>query len=424
MPNTPIDNLSGSTFSSYQKGVVAILAFLQFTIILDFMILSPLGAMLMPALKISTSEFGLVVSAYAFSAGASGFLAGGFADRFDRKRLLMFFYCGFILGTLLCGLAPTYPLLLAARMVTGIFGGVIGSIVFAITTDLFPMSMRGRVMGVIQTAFAGSQILGIPLGLFFANHWGWHAPFIMIVVVSSLAGIAIALYLKPIDAHLGAHPKRNPFKHLFDTVTNPHYLLPFTTTALLSTGGFMLMPFGSAFSVNNLGISLEQLPVVYMATGLSSIIAGPMIGRLADKLGKFKVFLGGSILSIVMILIYTRLGPSTVATLIIVSIIMFVGISARMISCQALMSAVPEPHSRGSFMSVSSSIQQVAGGLASVLAGLIVVQHEHGPLEHFDRLGYVVSTAIVITVVALYFVDQGISSRARASIGAPVGLGH
>jgi predicted MFS family arabinose efflux permease len=156
----------------------------------------------MPALNISPSQFGIVVSAYAFSACLSGILSAGFADRYDRKKLLLFFYTGFILGTLFCGIAPNFYFLLAARMVTGIFGGVIGSIVLAISTDLFPFNMRGRVMGFLQSAFAASQILGIPLGLFFSNLWGWHSPFIMIVVVGTLVGLVIFKYLKPVDAHI------------------------------------------------------------------------------------------------------------------------------------------------------------------------------------------------------------------------------
>ena len=178
----------GATFTRYQKFVIAMLAFLQFTIILDFMIISPLGAMMMPTLHITPQQFGLAVSSYAFSAGVSGLLAAGFADRFDRKRLLLFFYAGFMLGTLLCGLATTYPLLLVARIVTGLFGGVIGSVVLAIATDLFPLEMRGRVMGFIQTAFAASQVLGLPAGLYFANHWDWHAPFLAIIAVAVPAG--------------------------------------------------------------------------------------------------------------------------------------------------------------------------------------------------------------------------------------------
>src|SRR5437764_431844 len=186
-----------AAFTRYQVFVIAVLAFLQFTIILDFMIISPLGAMMMPTLHITPQQFGLAVSYYALSAGFSGLLAAGFADRFDRKRLLLFFYGGFMLGTLFCGLAQTYPMLLAARIVTGLFGGVIGSVVLAIATDLFPLEMRGRVMGFIQTAFAASQVLGLPAGLYFANHWDWHAPFLAIIAVAVPAGLVIARRMKP-----------------------------------------------------------------------------------------------------------------------------------------------------------------------------------------------------------------------------------
>ena len=349
-------------FTSYQKFVVAILAFLQFTIILDFMILSPLGAMLMPALQITPSQFGLVVSVYAFSAGISGFLAAGFADRFDRKKLLLFFYAGFVVGTLFCGLAPTFHLLLVARMVTGVFGGVLGSIVFAITTDLFTFDMRGRVMGFIQTAFAGSQVLGIPLGLYLSNRWGWHMPFLMIVAVSSVVWVMIWLRLKPIDTHLALHPDRKPFHHLIATVSNPGYLQAFATTALLSTGGYMLMPFGSAFTVHNLGIDITRLPMIYLVTGLCAIFTGPLVGRASDALGKFNVFFFGTVLSIIMVLIYTNLGVTPIGMVMLVNVVMFVGIFSRMIPSQALMSAIPDPASRGSFMSVGASVQQMAGG--------------------------------------------------------------
>src|SRR6478736_6212473 len=175
-------------FTRYQKFVVAVLAFLQFTIILDFMIISPLGAIMLPELHIETKRFGAVVSVYALSAAVSGLLAAGFADRFDRKKLLLFFYSGFTVGTLLCGLAPTYEFLLGARIVTGIFGGVIGSISMAIIADLFPLEVRGRVMGTIQTSFAASQVMGLPLGVFLSNKWGWHAPFIMIFVIGVPVG--------------------------------------------------------------------------------------------------------------------------------------------------------------------------------------------------------------------------------------------
>src|SRR6187431_3307907 len=207
-----------STFSKYQIFIIVILAILQFSVILDFMVLSPLGAILLPALNITTRQFGLVVSAYAFSAGASGLLAAGFADRFDRKRLLLFFYAGFLLGTLLCGIASSYTFLLGARIVTGLFGGVIGSISMAIVADLFPLEVRGRVMGSVQTAFAASQVMGVPLGVFLSNHWGWHAPFLLIVLVSSCVGVVIIKQLRPIDGHLKLQARTGSFAHLGKTL--------------------------------------------------------------------------------------------------------------------------------------------------------------------------------------------------------------
>lgn len=399
-------------FTGYQKFVVAVLAFLQFTIILDFMIMSPLGAMMMPALNITPSQFGVVVSAYAFSAGIAGLLAAGFADRFDRKRLLLFFYGGFLLGTLLCGIAPDFHSLLAARIITGLFGGVIGSIAFAIITDLFSMEKRGRVMGFVQTAFAASQILGIPVGLYLSNKWGWHAPFLMIVLISAIVGVFIIIYLKPIDAHLKLQVDRNAFRHLQATIAEPRYLLAFGATALLSIGGFMLMPFGSAFTVHNLGISLENLPMVYLITGLAAIFIGPLVGKASDTFGKFRVFTVGSLLSMIMVVYYTNMGPSSLVAVICVNVLMFVSIFSRMIPSQAMTSAIPDAASRGSFMSVSSSLQQIAGGFASVIAGFIVVQRADGIIEHFDTLGYVMVGTATASLWMMYKIHKMISKKA------------
>lgn len=398
-------------FTPYQKFVVAALAFLQFTIILDFMILSPLGAILMPALNITASQFGWVVSAYAFSAGGAGFLAAGYADRFDRKKMLLFFYAGFILGTLFCGLAPDYHFLLMARIVTGLFGGVLGSIVFAITTDLFPYEMRGRVMGLLQTAFAASQILGIPFALYLSNAWGWHAPFMLIVAFGVLAGGLIFWKLKPINAHLTMRSERNAFSHLLHTMSQPRYLQGFAAVALLSTGGFMMMPFGSNFNVHNLGVSLNDLPLVYMFTGLSSIIMGPVMGKLSDRFGKFQTFLLGSIITVATVLVYTRMSIVPLWAVMLVSAVMFTGIAARMISSSALMSALPTPGDRGSYMSISSSIQQISGGIAAAIAGLIVVQTADGPLEHFDILGDVVIGTTLISLVMMFGISRYIMAH-------------
>jgi len=400
-----------TTFTSYQKLVLAVLAFLQFTIILDFMVLSPLGAILMPALQISTSQFGLVVSAYAFSAGASGFLAAGFADRFDRKKLLLFFYTGFLVGTLLCGIASSFHFLLVARVVTGVFGGVIGSIVFAIITDLYPFQMRGRVMGIIQTAFAASQVLGIPFSLYLANRWGWHSPFLLIVMIGLAAGLLIMFKIQPVNAHLKAKPDKKALHHLVHTISTPRYVQGFATTALLSIGGFMMMPFSSAFSVYNLGVKMDDLPLVYIGSGVASMVMGPLIGRISDRVGKLQTFLAGSLLTICVILVYTRLGLIPLAAVIGISVLMFVGINARMISSSALMSALPTQTDRGAYMAISSSLQYVSGGIGATVGGLIVVQSASGAIEHFDTLGNVVVASSLITAVMMVWISAHLKSR-------------
>ncbi len=397
--------------TSYQKFVIAVLAFIQFTVILDFLILSPLGAIVLPELHVATSQFGLLVSAYAFSASVSGFLTAGFADKFDRKKLLIFFYGGFILGTALCGMAGSYPFLLAARVVTGLFGGVIGSIAMAIAADLFPLELRGRVMGIVQTAFAASQIMGLPIGLYLSNLWGWHAPFLMIAGIGAAVGVVIMLGLKPVDAHLKVKNDRNAFLHLFKTVTLPVYLRGFAATVLLSAGGFMLMPFGSTFLVNNVGISMRDLPMIYLVTGISSIIAGPVLGRLSDSVGKFPVFCFGTILGMIMVTIYCHLGITPLYLVILVNVLLFLGISARMVSTSALISAVPDMKDRGAFMSVNSSVQQLAGALGSGMAGLVVVQTSTGKLEGYSLLGYVVAAAMLITIVLMYSVHKIVATK-------------
>jgi predicted MFS family arabinose efflux permease len=417
-----MNSAAEARFSSYQKFVAAILAFLNFTVILDFMILSPLGAQLMPALQISPVQFGLLVSTYAFSAGLSGILAAGFADRFDRKKMLLIFYAGFLGGTLLCGLASSYHTLLLGRLITGLFAGVVGSVSFAIITDVFPLEMRGRVMGVIQTAFAASSVLGIPIGLLLSTRWRWNAPFLLIVAVGVPVGWLIQARMRPVDGHLKLHPDRSPLHHLIQTVSNKFYLQGFATTTLLSVGGFMLMPFMSAFIVHNVGVPVVRLPLIYVLVGLFSVVAGPLIGRASDRLGKFNVFSFGCAVTIVMVVIFTHLAITPLWVLVSVLVILQIGIFSRMISASALMSALPAPADRGAYMSISSSLQQVAGGMAAILSGSIVIEGGDGFLVHFDRVGYVLVGTTLLTLSMMYFINRRIGPGKSATQPALAGL--
>lgn len=398
-------------FTSYEKFVIAILAIVQFTVILDFMVLSPLGAIVLEELSITTQQFALVVSAYAISAGASGLAAAGFADKFDRKRLLLFFYGGFILGTLFCALAPNYEYLLAARIVTGIFGGVMSSISYAIITDLFPIEKRGSVMGFVQTAFAASQVLGIPIGLYLANKLNWHAPFYVIVIFSCVVAIVVALKLKPITAHIAMNKGRNAISHIKEILSNKNYLIGFSATILLSTGGYMLMPFGSEFANENLGISLDELPFLYLVTGIFSFIFGPIIGRISDRVGKFKIFIFGTLVTMAFVGVYTNLGITPLWLVITLNVFLFIGISSRIIASSALITSVPEPKDRGAYMSVNSSVQQVSGAIASLLAGAIVYQAIDGKLMNYPLLGATVILTMIISLFLMRRVDKMIKGR-------------
>lgn len=398
-------------FTPYQLFVVVVLAILQFTVVLDFMVLSPLSDILIKDLHVNTNQFSLVVSSYAFSAGISGFLTAGFADKFDRKKLLLFFYSGFILATLLCGLAPDYKILLVARILTGLFGGVISSISYAIITDLFAMEIRGRVMGFVQMAFAASQVIGIPVGLLLANQFGWHSPFIMIVALSLVMISMVVFKLQPVDTHLAIKSEKKPYKHLFATITNSNYIKGFAATCLLATGGFMLNQFGGAYTINNLKLSQNQLPLLFGITGVFSIIAGPLIGKISDKQGKYKIFLIGSLFCMIMVGIYTQLGPSPFWQVLLVQIFLFIFVSARMIPSQALMSGVPEPKDRGAFMSINSSVQYLAGGVSAYAAGFIVYQDKAGVFYHYEQLGYVVIASMIFSSVMMYFIHKMVMKK-------------
>jgi len=399
-------------FTSYQVLVIVLLALTQFTVVLDFMVMSPLGDMLIKSMSLSTSQFGFAVSAYAFSAGFSGLLTAGFADKFDRKKLLLFFYVGFIAGTLFCGLSTSYFMLLAARIITGLFGGVIGSIAMAILADLFPLHQRGRAMGFMQMGFGASQVLGIPISLYIANHWGWQSPFLMIVVLGGIIWLLTMLKLRPITRHLELQTEKTAVTHLWHTLREHRYRTGFLMTALLSLGGFMMMPWGSAFAVNNLHVSWEQLPILFMVSGIAALIIMPLVGKLSDKIDKVKIFTVAAIWMTVIVVIYTNLGPVPFPVVMIMNILMMIGIMSRIVPAMALVSALPKMQDRGAFMSINSSLQQIAGGIAAGIGGLIVVQKtKTSPLQHYNTLGYLIVVIIIANIIQIYRVSNLIKAQ-------------
>ena len=258
--------------------------------------------------------------------------------------------------------------------------------------------------------------LGIPIGLYLANRWNWHVSFGAIVVLVILVILSVLLLMRPVNEHLKLKQDKNAFAHLIATVSEPSYTLAFGVTTLLATGGFMLMPFGSAFTVHNLGIDIEHLPTIYLVSGLFSIFTGPLVGRLSDSIGKFPTFMFGTAMSVIMVLIYTHLGQVSLTVAITVNVLMFVGIFSRMIPSQALISAIPDASQRGSFSAISASLQQLSGGLGSVLAAWIIAENADGTLRYFDRLGYVVVSTSILSLIAMYFVQRQVARKAGQAV--------
>ena len=242
----------------------------------------------------------------------------------------------------------------------------------------------------------------------------------MIVGIGIVIGVLIFMLLKPVDAHLTNKTEKSALAHLAHTFVQPNYLKAFMATTLLATGGFMLMPFGSAFAINNLKISGSDLPLLYMITGIFSMAAAPLMGKLADSFGKFTVFSLCSLLVMVVVSVYCNLGVTPLWIVICFSVVMFFGISGRIISASTLFSAIPSPQDRGAFMSINSSVQMISGGIASMIAGTIVYQTETGYLENYPILGYVVASATLITIIMMYFINKMVLHKLSVEKPVPV----
>lgn len=394
-------------FSGYQIFIVTILTLLQFIVITGFAIIAPIGDILMKNLNINTSQYGLLVSSYAFGAGISGVFVASVADKFDRKKILMFFFVGYLIGIFLCGFSNNYFVLLVARIISGVFGGVINSISLAIVSDLFLLKQRGRVMGYLQMAFSVSQILGIPIGIILANKWGWNSAFIAIAVVGTIVGIVVAIKMRPVNEHLKLQSDNNLLQHFKNIIVTPKYLPGYLLIMLVTMGGAMLMPFSAPFLINNIDITQQELPIIYMLTGIASVFIMIIIGKLSDKYPLKSVFLVGTIITIIMTLIYTNLVPVPIWIIVLINIVLFTGANGRLIPAMTLNTAIPEQKDRGAYLSLCSAFQQIANGLGALVAGLIIVQQtKKSPLLHFDIVGYVVIIFSIICVFLVYKISR------------------
>ncbi|MBV6476827.1 MAG: Purine efflux pump PbuE [Rhodocyclaceae bacterium] len=379
------------------------LAGIQFAHILDFMIMMPLGPVLMAELGIGPHEFGLLVSSYTFTGAATGLAAAAFVDRFERKRLLLAMFALFALATLACGLAPGYAALMLARCAAGAFGGVLGSMVQTMVGDLVPFERRGRASGVIMSAFALSTVAGVPLSLLLANHFGWRFPFFFI---AALAAVLLALgwrMLPTLRGHLdaallGEGERRHPLAAMGEVLRDANHLRALAFVALLMFSGFMVIPYITLYSVANVGIRQEDIPLIYLAGGCATFFTSRFIGRLADRRGKVRTYRLIALISMLPLLLQTHLPPVPLWLMVIASTVFFVFVPGRMVPAMAIVTSAVQPRLRGTFLAISGATQQLASGAAAWIGGLVIAQDAAGQIVRYGWVGFM---AVGATLLAM-----------------------
>lgn len=390
-PPSPTTRLSAAEWL-----LLLVLAAVQFTHIVDFMIIMPLGKQFMEKMDLTTEQFGLIVAAYTVSAGLASLLAARFLDRFDRKSALLTLYAGFTVGTLLCAIAPTYPFLVAARAVAGGFGGVAGAVVYAIIGDAFPDARRGTATGVIMSAFSVASIAGVPLGLFLAELFGWQAPFAVLGALSGGVLALAAVVLPPLRGHLGRHEEE---VSAWAVACEPNHLRAFALMVSLVCSSFVVVPFLASFLEMNLGVAKTNVKYVYLCGGLTTLLTLTWIGRLSDRLGKLRVFRVCALACVLPFVLIPNLGAGTALPIILVATtVLFITTSGRMVPAMPLITNSAAPRVRGSFMSLNSAVQQLSAGAAAWLSGLVLHKDADGTLTGYPLVGIFAAGCVVASV--------------------------
>jgi len=355
-----------------ERWLLFTLAGIQFTHILDFMIMMPLGPQFTALFGISNAQFGLLVSAYTLSAGFSGLMAATYIDRFSRKQLLLGMYSLFGLATLACALAPDYGWLMAARVAAGLFGGVLSALSQTIVADVIPFERRGRAMSVVMTSFSVSTVAGVPLGLFLAAHFNWHAPFVGIAALVGLLALGAWRTMPRLDAHLH-HPERvSVWRGIGQVLAEPNHLKAFAVSGLMMFAAFTVIPYITIYLQSNAGMQAAEVPWIYLCGGLATLLSARYFGRLTDRVGKVRVFRRLALAVTVPLMATTLSQGLPLWGLLAISTLLFTMMSGRMIPGMAMISSAVEPRWRGTFMTLNSAVQSASMGLAALVAGLII----------------------------------------------------
>ena len=396
-----------------ERIILFLLAALNFTQLLDFIIMMPLSNYLLPYFQITAFQFSLLVASYSVSAFISGLIIAMFVDKFDRKKSLLLAYVGFLVGTLACGFSYTYGFLLASRILAGLFGGIIGAQVLSIVADLFAYERRGRAMGAVVSAFAAATIFGVPLSLYLTNifKYNWHVPFILIGSIGIVIIPFVIRYIPKMVEHINTERPSSPFSSLITVCKVPQQRSALIFSCLLMIGHFLIIPFINPYVEFNKGFSKKLIPMIYLFGGIASMMAAVVLGRFSDKVGKLPVFLWSVFLSLFMVLIVTSLPNVHFSIVILLFAVWFILATSRALMAQAMVSEVVSSDQRGSFMSINGSIQQLGSGLAALMAGAIVVTRSSGKVSNYRYVGYLSILVLIVSMILAQIVFRKIDKR-------------
>lgn len=373
---------------------------IQFSHILDVMIIMPLAPMLMRTFELTAVQFGLLVSAYTFMAAISSLIAAMVIDRFDRRRVMLAFFAAFIIATILCAVAPTYHLLLLARGLSGVFGGVLGSLVHVYIADCFPYEHRGRATGKVTAAFSLATVLGVPVSLLLVNHTmlGWRAPFIVVAVLAAAFWWRAYKAIPSIPTRITDQRLSQTLVPMKQVLSHANHWRAYLYMFLMMMGGFTVIPYITLYSTFNLHFPETMLPILYLSGGAFTFFTSQWIGHLADKHGKARVFRIIAVLAMLPILAMTHVTNIPWWGVLCITTPFFIFVSGRFVPGMAIITSASVPHLRGTFMGINSAVQSIASSVATLLAGFIITINSEGLLEHYNIVGYITCFAILLTL--------------------------
>jgi DHA1 family inner membrane transport protein len=387
-----------------ERPLLICLAFVQFTNVMDFMIMMPLSPLFTKEFGITSTQFGFLVASYSISAGIVSLLSAFFVDRFDRRKVMLFSYAFFVIGTFACGMSPTYGVLLAARILTGMFGGVLSAVLLSIVGDVVPLERRASAMGTVMTGFAGASVLGVPIGSYVASHFNWHVPFFAIGVMGTLVFAGIARLIPSMTGHIAEAKKRNPFRNMLEIISSSNRLRALLLMTLLMFGHFSIIAILPNYMVYNVGISQQQVSLIYLFGGLCSVVVLRAVGKLSDRYGSFRIFAMLSVLALFPIFAVTNMPKEGIVIVLCITSFIFIFGGSRGVPVNTMITSTAEPHQRGGFLSLNAATQQLAAGLATFVGGMLISTAPDLSVINYPHVGWMAAGASLLAIPVAYYV--------------------